>query len=61
MNRNYRKRRVLRVCEWCMQGMEYHCGKQAAVRIYVDSNDEKESFCMFCKESGFDRLFEIIA
>ena len=58
MNRE-RKKRTIRVCEWCYQEIEYHSGRQRSAHIWVDSDDDKESFCDFCKESGFDNLYVI--
>ena len=50
----------LRVCEHCLMGIECHEGKQAVMQIWVDEDDEKESKCEWCEESGFDTLYELI-
>ena len=58
MKRGYKKR-TIRICEWCYQSIEYHNGKQLSVHIWVNPKDEKESFCQFCKQGGFDSLYVI--
>lgn len=50
----------LRVCEHCLLAIESHEGKQFTKVIYTDENDEKESFCEWCSESGFITLYEFI-
>ena len=50
----------LRVCEHCLMAIESHEGTQATLRIYVDEEDENESRCDWCEETGFDVLFELI-
>ena len=50
----------LRVCKYCLMGIECHEGKQPVLQIWVDEEDEKESFCEWCEESGFDTLYELI-
>ena len=37
-----------------------HSNYVYGARIYVDEEDETESTCMWCKQSGFDILYEII-
>ena len=49
----------LRVCEYCLQEIESHEGRQRYKTIYVDEEDEKESKCDWCEESGNDTLYEI--
>lgn len=51
--------RPMRVCLHCLWGIEAHEGNQSARVIYVDEEDEEESFCDWCEESGFDTLYEI--
>ena len=50
----------LRVCARCLMGIECHEGSQATMTIYVDEDDEVESSCEWCKESGFDTLYELV-
>ena len=50
----------LRVCERCLWAIESREGNQPTLKIYVDEEDETESTCMWCKQSGFDILYEII-
>ena len=47
------------VCDYCLQAIESHEGKQRAKAITVDEDDDEESFCDWCEESGFDTLYEI--
>ena len=51
--------RPLRVCRNCLMGIEAHEGNQHAKTIYVDEDEEEESKCDWCEESGFDTLYEI--
>lgn len=53
------RKKTIRVCEWCYQAIEYHNGRQRSIHVWVDSDDETESRCDFCKESGFDNLYII--
>ena len=53
------KKRTIRICRDCMMDYEYCNGKQNARMVYVNSKDEKESYCNFCKTSGHDSLFII--
>ena len=50
----------LKVCEYCLCAIESREGNQPLLKIYVDEEDETESTCMWCKQSGFDILYEII-
>lgn len=50
----------MRVCEHCLMGIESHEGTQPKMTIYVDEDDEKESRCDWCKETGFDTLYVLI-
>ena len=50
----------LKVCEYCLCAIESREGNQPLLKIYVDKEDETESTCMWCKQSGFDILYEII-
>ena len=54
------KEHNLCVCYECLMGIECHEGKQATMPIFVDEDDETESKCEWCEESGFDTLYELI-
>ena len=47
------------VCEGCLRAIESHEGRQKSEKVFVDENDELESRCDWCGESGFDTLFRI--
>lgn len=49
----------LRVCDHCLAGIECHEGKQRTLQIFCDADDEEESRCDWCEESGFDTLYII--
>lgn len=57
---DYEPRKTLWVCEHCLMGIECHEGNQATLRHYVDETDAVESKCDWCKECGFDTLYELI-
>lgn len=48
------------VCDHCLMGIESHEGNQATLRHYVDEDNDVESECDWCHESGFDTLYELI-
>lgn len=50
----------LRVCEHCLAAIESHEGNQATLRHSVDEDDEYQSKCGWCEESGFDALYELV-
>lgn len=50
----------LRLCRHCLMGIESHEGKQFTREIYVDEEDEEESKCEWCEETGFDTLYEFV-
>lgn len=54
-----RKADRLCVCSQCLQAIESHEGNQIALAIFVDEEDEENSRCDWCGESGFDELYEI--
>ena len=54
------ERQTMWVCERCLAAIESREGNQATLRHYVDENDEQESYCDWCEESGFDTLYELI-
>ena len=57
---NERSENVMRVCEHCLYAIEAHEGKQVAIRHEVDEENEQDSKCDFCEESGFYELYELI-
>lgn len=57
---DYKPRETLWVCEHCLMGIECHEGNQATLRHYVDETDAVESKCDWCKQVGFDTLYELI-
>ena len=54
------ERENLWVCERCLMAIECHEGNQATLRHWVDEDDEEESKCEWCEESGFDVLYELV-
>lgn len=57
---DYEPRDTMWVCEHCLMGIESHEGNQATLRHYVDETDAVDSKCDWCKECGFDTLYELI-
>lgn len=47
------------ICDYCLQEMESRGERKFVKRIDVDEMNEKESKCDWCKESGFDTLYEV--
>lgn len=47
------------ICEYCLQEMESRGERKFVKKIDVDEMNEKESKCDWCKESGFDTLYEV--
>lgn len=54
------QREKLWVCEHCLMAIESREGNQATLRHWVDENDEEESKCEWCEESGHDHLYELV-
>lgn len=48
---------MLKVCRKCLMAIECHEGSQITQAIAVDEEDETESKCDWCEESGFDTLY----
>lgn len=48
------------VCDRCLMAIENHEGKQATIEHYVDADDKIASKCSWCKEDGFDTLYELV-
>ena len=53
-------RKTMWICEHCLMAIEAHEGKQATMEHYIDEDDEQESKCDWCEESGFDTLYELV-
>lgn len=54
------EREHLWVCDHCLCGIESKEGTQATLAHYVDEMDAIESRCDWCKECGFDTLYELV-
>ena len=54
------ERKNMWVCPRCLMAIEAHEGNQATLKHYVDEDDEEESKCDWCEESGFDTLYELV-
>ena len=52
-------REKLWVCEHCLMAIESREGAQATLRHDID-DDDIDSKCDWCKEDGFDRLYELV-
>ena len=53
-------RKTMWVCEHCLAAIESHEGNQATLNHYIDEDDEEESKCDWCGETGFCELYELI-
>ena len=53
-------RETLWVCEHCLMAIESREGNQARLAHYVDETDAVDSRCGWCKECGFDTLYELV-
>lgn len=49
----------MRVCEHCLMAIESREGEQITMEILVDEANCEESMCDWCKDSGFDVLYEL--
>ena len=54
------ERDTLWVCEHCLCAIMSKEGNQATLAHFVDEDDEEESKCSWCDETGFDTLYELI-
>ena len=54
------EREKLWVCEHCLMAIESREGNLATLRHYVDEEDENESKCEWCEDTGFDTLYELV-
>lgn len=57
---DYEPRETMWVCDHCLCAIESHEGNQARLAHYVDETDAVESKCDWCKEVGFDTLYELV-
>lgn len=57
---DYEPRETLWVCEHCLMEIESHEGNQATLAHGVDEHDAVDSRCGWCKEIGFDTLYELV-
>ena len=57
---DYEPRATLWVCDHCLMALESREGNQATLRHGVDEMDAVESKCDWCKECGFDTLYELV-
>ena len=53
-------RENLWVCEHCLAAIESREGNQVTLRHGVDENDDEESKCDWCEDTGFDTLYELV-
>lgn len=54
------EREHLWVCERCLYAIMSKEGNQASLSHYVDEDDDEESKCDWCDETGFDTLYELV-
>lgn len=47
------------ICDYCLQEMESRGERRFVKKLDVDEMNEKESKCDWCKECGFDTLYEV--
>lgn len=57
---DYEPRKTLWVCERCLMAIESREGNQARLEHGVDEMDAIDSRCDWCKECGFDTLYELV-
>ena len=53
-------RETLWVCDHCLMAIESREGNQATLTHSVDEMDAVDSRCGWCKECGFDTLYELV-
>lgn len=58
------ERKTLWVCKHCLMAIESREGTQATIKHNIDDieylEDENESKCDWCEETGFTELYELI-
>ena len=57
---DYEPRETMWVCDHCLAAIQSREGNQATLRHSVDETDAVESRCDWCKECGFDTLYELV-
>ena len=57
---DYEPRENLWVCDHCLAAIWSREGDQATLKHSVDETDAVESRCDWCKECGFDTLYELV-
>lgn len=57
---DYEPREHLWVCDHCLAAIESREGNQATLTHSVDEMDAVDSRCDWCKEVGFDTLYELV-
>ena len=57
---DYEPRETLWVCEHCLMAIESREGNQARLAHSVDETDAVDSRCGWCRECGFDTLYELV-
>lgn len=57
---DYEPRKTLWVCDHCLAAIQSREGNQATLTHSVDEMDAVESRCDWCKECGFDTLYELV-
>ena len=57
---DYEPRETMWVCEYCLMAIESREGNQATLRHSVDETDAVDSRFGWCKECGFDTLYELV-
>lgn len=57
---DYEPRQTLWVCEHCLMAIESREGNQARLAHSVDETDVVDSRCGWCRQVGFDTLYELI-
>jgi hypothetical protein len=57
---DYEPRENMWVCEHCLWAIESREGNLARLAHSVDEQDAVESKCDWCKECGFDTLYELV-
>lgn len=57
---DYEPRETLLVCDHCLAAIQSHEGNQATLAHGVDNIDAVDSRCGWCKDCGFDTLYELV-
>ena len=57
---DYEPRETMWVCDHCLAAIWSREGNQATLTHYVDEHDAVDSRCDWCKECGFDTLYELV-